>query len=234
MTCLTAVILDIDGVLLETPHEQAWRDALAGFADPSRFTSGIYQSEVAGRLRLDGAFAALSVLGVPNAKGRAGEYEALKQSRLEVLITAGRVSAFADAIRFVDALKAHGIRVAAASSSRNATAMMASIQLDTGGTLGDRFDVDVSGRAVAHGKPAPDLFLLAARALRASPDACFVVEDSPAGIKAAKAGGMLALGVARQDDAALLVAAGADLVVGSLDDVDLVALSAGNLRAVKR
>lgn len=224
-------ILDVDGVLLASPHEQAWREALLGFGDPARFTSALYQAEVAGKPRLDGALAALVVLGVPDAKGRAGAYASRKQARLEALIRAGQVTAFPDAIRFVDALKSRGIRMAAASSSRNATAMMASIRLEGGGTLSDRFDIDVSGRDLPHGKPAPDIFHLASDALQAKPVDCFVVEDSPAGIVAAKAGGMWALGVARRQDAARLRAAGADLVVGSLDEVDLLALDAGRLQA---
>ncbi len=52
------------------------------------------------------------------------------------------------------------------------------------------------------------------------PEHCFVVEDAPAGVKAARAGGMTTLGVARLGDAALLQAAGADMVVTSLDEVD--------------
>ena len=80
-----------------------------------------------------------------------------------------------------------------------------------------------------HGKPAPDLFLLAAAELRLAPDRCLVVEDAPAGIAAARAGGMTALGVARRGDAALLRDEGADLVVTSLDDVSVDALAAGRL-----
>ena len=52
-----------------------------------------------------------------------------------------------------------------------------------------------------------------------------MVEDAAVGIEAAKAGGMAALGIARADDAELLTAAGADLVVTTLDDVDLDALA---------
>ena len=59
-----------------------------------------------------------------------------------------------------------------------------------------------------------------------------MVEDAPAGITAARAGGMAALGIARLGDEALLRAAGADLVVTSLDQVDVAALvAAGALRA---
>jgi beta-phosphoglucomutase len=56
-----------------------------------------------------------------------------------------------------------------------------------------------------------------------------VIEDAPAGIAAAHAGGMAALGVARLKDASELRAAGADLVVTSLDDVSIEALVHGRL-----
>jgi beta-phosphoglucomutase len=58
-----------------------------------------------------------------------------------------------------------------------------------------------------------------------------VVEDAPAGILAARAGGMTGLGIARLGDEALLHAAGADLVVTSLDQVDTAAIPTGALRA---
>ncbi|HEV2541159.1 MAG TPA: HAD family phosphatase, partial [Methylobacterium sp.] len=55
-------------------------------------------------------------------------------------------------------------------------------------------------------------------------------EDAPAGIRAAKAGGMAGLGIARLGDEALLRAAGADLVLTSLDALDVRALPSGVLR----
>jgi beta-phosphoglucomutase len=64
-----------------------------------------------------------------------------------------------------------------------------------------------------------------------APAVCLVVEDAPAGVEAAKAGGMAALGVARLGDEALLRAAGADLVVTSLDEVAMDPLAEGLLRA---
>lgn len=229
MSFLTTAILDVDGVLLASPHEQAWREALKGLCDPARFTPEMYRTEVAGKPRLDGALAALVVLGVPDAESRSGVYAIRKQARLEALIRAGRIKAFPDAVRFVQALGARSIRMAAASSSKNATAMMRSIRLENGDTFLKAFDADVSGRAVAHGKPAPDIFLLASTELRSQPADCFVVEDSPAGIEAAKAAGMRALGIARNGETALLAAAGADLVVATLDAVDIAALVAGRL-----
>jgi beta-phosphoglucomutase-like phosphatase (HAD superfamily) len=56
-----------------------------------------------------------------------------------------------------------------------------------------------------------------------------VIEDASSGVQAAKAGGMAALGISRADDADMLAAAGADLVVTSLDDVDRDALTQGEL-----
>jgi len=231
---LTTAILDVDGVLLSSPHEQAWREALVGICDPARFTAEMYRTTVAGKPRLDGAFAALRALDVPQAGARAETYAIRKQARLEALIRAGRVAPFPDAVRFAEALKARGIRMAVASSSRNATAMMGSIRLEEGRSLLDLFDVDVSGREVAHGKPAPDIFLLAATVLHARAADCFVVEDSPAGITAARAAGMQALGVARRGKADALVLAGATLVVADLDEIDVTSLVDGRLMRMAR
>ena len=66
-----------------------------------------------------------------------------------------------------------------------------------------------SGADVARGKPAPDLFLHAARSLGADPARCAVVEDTAVGVEAARAAGMLALGYAGRTRASRLAAAGA-------------------------
>ena len=72
---------------------------------------------------------------------------------------------------------------------------------------------------VAHPKPAPDLFLLAARTLGALPAHTTVVEDTPTGITAAKAAGMRAIGYAAMTPAPRLQAAGADAIAISMADV---------------
>ena len=73
------------------------------------------------------------------------------------------------------------------------------------------------------------MFLTAADELEAVPERSIVMEDAAAGVQAAKAGGMGAIGISRADDAELLAAANADIVVTTLDDVDLSALAAGRL-----
>ncbi|KMO44237.1 HAD family hydrolase [Methylobacterium tarhaniae] len=228
---LRAAIFDVDGVLVDSPHERAWREALAGFADPAGLTTAFYQSHVAGKPRQEGAWAVLEHLGGAGATAHAAAYAERKQALIDQLIAEGRFVAFPDAIRLAVAMKQAGLRLALASSSKNADAMLARVNLPDGGTLLSLFDADLSGRDVPRGKPDPTLFLLAADAVGVPPDQCVVVEDAPAGIEAAHAGGMASLGVARLDDAALLRAAGADLVVTSLDQLDLAALGSGLLRA---
>jgi beta-phosphoglucomutase-like phosphatase (HAD superfamily) len=247
-------IFDVDGVLVDSPHERAWRDALrelmeGDWADiagstswgPDRFTSRVYQERLSGKPRMDGARAALEYFGVPDVPTRAQEYADHKQDMVIRLIEAGEFTAFDDALRFVLAMRDAGIRTAAASSSKNAGLLLGKIRLDEfaertgvsgvaeGLTLQRAFDADISGREFEHGKPAPDIFLAAADELGFGPDDCFVIEDAPSGVKAAKAGGMAALGLARADDEALLAAEHADLVVSSLDQVDLDRLKQGEL-----
>jgi len=251
-------IFDVDGVLVDSPHEKAWRESLGelmesswrGLRDqttwaPDAFTSRVYQQYVAGKPRMSGARAALDYFHVPGAEARVAEYAQLKQEMVVRLIQAGDFTAYPDALRLVIATKDAGMRIADASSSKNAGLFLRRIRLDTfaeqhgisspslrpGLVLLDYFDADVSGRDFAHGKPDPEIFLTAASELGVGPGDAVVVEDATAGVQAAKAGGMAAIGIARVDDAALLAEAGADLVVGTLDDVDTAALSAGRLAA---
>jgi beta-phosphoglucomutase len=228
-------IFDVDGVLVDSPHERAWRDTLQELMEtrwsdirsssvyaPDRFTSRVYQDVISGKPRLRGARAVLDHFDVPDAGKRAAVYAERKQERVVELIQAGDFEPFQDALRFVRAVSARGLRIAAASSSKNAGLMLEQIRVDASGRrLRDVFAADLSGRDFARGKPDPEIFLAACEALGLAPAECFVVEDAVAGIVAAKAGGMPALGVARADDAERLTAAGADLVVRTLDDVDL-------------
>lgn len=236
-------IFDVDGVLVDSPHERAWRDTLQELMEtrwrdlrsrsayaPDRFTSRVYQDVVSGKPRLNGARAVLDHFEVPDAATRAELYAERKQERVVELIGAGEFEPFQDALRFVLAVSDRGLRTAAASSSKNAGLMLEQIRVDASGRrLRDVFAADLSGRDFARGKPDPEIFLASAEALGLAPGECFVVEDAVAGIEAARAGGMAALGVARADDAGLLSAAGADLVVTTLDDVDLARLADGRL-----
>ncbi len=252
-----AAIFDVDGVLVDSPHERAWKDSLrelmdndwADIADQTswsdeRFTPQVYQQVMSGKPRTSGALAALEYFEVPDVDERVEVYAANKQTMVIKLIEAGEFEAYPDALRLVLAVRDAGIPVVAASSSKNAGLFLRKIRLDTfaadhglhydflrpGLSLLEFFDVDISGREFAQGKPHPEIFLTGAAELGVAPEHCFVVEDAASGVQAAKAGGMAALGLARSDDEELLAAANADLVVTSLDEVDVAGLGECQLR----
>jgi beta-phosphoglucomutase-like phosphatase (HAD superfamily) len=258
MNRLQGAIFDVDGVLVDSPHEKAWRESLRELMEtdwsdirgttswsPDTFTSLVYQKHISGKPRMSGARAALDYFHVPDAEARVDEYARRKQEMVIRLIEVGDFTAYPDALRFIISVKDAGIRVAAASSSKNAGLFLSKIRLDrfaqeqgitspslrAGLSLLEFFDADVSGRDFAHGKPHPEMFLTAAHELGVEPRQAMVLEDAAAGVEAAKAGGMAAIGIARADDADLLEAAGADIVVASLDDVDTAALADGRLQA---
>ena len=252
-------IFDVDGVLVDSPHEQAWREGLQQLMEnewsdireqtsysPEAFTPQVYQRVMSGKPRDAGAKDVLEYFEVPDAEERAQEYGDRKQVMIVDLIEARQFHAYPDALRFVLAVKEAGIQIAAASSSKNAGAFLRLVKLDEfaeseglsydflrpGYTLLDVLDADVSGRDFEQGKPHPMIFLTAVEELGFSPADCFVVEDAANGIQAAKAGDMAALGIARADDEEALAEAGADLVVTSLDDVSVEALAEGRLEQV--
>ncbi|MGE5763609.1 MAG: HAD family hydrolase [Mycobacterium leprae] len=259
-TRFQGAIFDVDGVLVDSPHEKAWRESLRELMEsewsdirdrttwsPEAFTRQVYEQEMSGKPRMSGARAALDHFNVPDPEARVAEYAERKQAMVIRLIEAGDFTAYPDALRFIIAVKDGGLRVAAASSSKNAGLFLRKIRLDTfareqaisspsvrpGSTLLDFFDANVSGRDFAHGKPHPEMFLAAAAELGVAPPDAVVLEDAPVGVQAAKAGGMAAIGIARADDADLLAGAGADIVVATLDAVDLAALTDGRLAATR-
>jgi beta-phosphoglucomutase len=136
-------IFDVDGVLVDSPHERAWRDALerlmaVGWTDlagktsyvPGAFTTEVYQTYVAGKPRPAGARAALEYFGIPDPDGsRVEEYMAVKQADLIALIERGEFTAFEDALVFLLDLKATGMRIGAASSSKNANIFLRKVSL---------------------------------------------------------------------------------------------------------
>jgi HAD superfamily hydrolase (TIGR01509 family) len=85
----------------------------------------------------------------------------------------------------------------------------------------DRLRVRCTGDEVARGKPAPDIFLLAAERLGADPARCLVVEDTPLGVDAAKAAGMRCVAVPSIPKKRETLYAAADEIVHSLYDLDL-------------
>ncbi len=238
-------IFDVDGVLVDSPHEQAWRESLQELMEgpwsdirsqttwsPEGFTSELYHQRMSGKPRKAGATAALEYFGVPDIDRRVTEYGEYKQDMIIRLIKDGKFSAYDDAVRFVIAVKNAGIPVAAASSSKNAKLFLERIDLGQYGGSGNlhaAFDVDVSGPRLRRGQAEPGDLPDGGPELGVDPHDAFVAEDATNGIQAARAGEFGALGVSRADDVDALKAEGADLVVTDMGDIDVDALASGRL-----
>lgn len=245
---IRAFIFDVDGVLVDSPHERAWGDTLRDLMEnqwpelitltdysPEKYTSAVYQSVVAGKPRASGAADLLAYFKIDDPDGRRREMLCeQKQEMIERLVDEGRFEAYNDALRFLLKAKENGAGLAAASSSQNANDLMSKVDIyefcrriglsrnfiRPGMMLLDMFDANVCGRNIKHGKPHPEIFLAAVEELGEFPHTCVVVEDAPSGVQAAKAGGMACIGIARCGDEGLLRSAGADWVVTTLDAVD--------------
>ena len=98
----------------------------------------------------------------------------------------GNVRPMPGAVALVEFARASGLRLSLATSG---TRRHVDLSLAEAG-LADRFDAETTGDEVAHGKPAPDIFLLAAERIGVPSARCVVLEDAPSGLAAAAAAGM--------------------------------------------
>jgi beta-phosphoglucomutase family hydrolase len=227
-----AVLFDLDGVLTPTAeiHTRAWTQMFDEFLVPRGlrpFSDDDYLAHVDGRPRFDGVRAFLGSRGItlpdgdadapPGQDTVAGLGNRKNELFLEILRTDG-IAPYPGSLRFLDALTARGTKVAVVSSSRNAREV-----LDASG-LAVRFEVVTDGMVAADrhiaGKPAPDMFLDAARRLGVAPAAAVVIEDAVSGVAAGRAGRFgLVIGVDRGAGEDALREHGADVVVGDLADL---------------
>ncbi len=202
---MTAVIFDCDGTLVDSEPlaRLAWERALT----PYGYALTDTDAEASVGLpypRVHAYFAERAEL--PGAEVFWTEFS----GELFALIDSSLVL-FEDAVEAARALRAHGVPVAVASSSPRDRLRRT---LGRAGLL-DAFDVVVSGDEVEHGKPAPDMFLLAASRLGVEPAACVVIEDSPPGVQAGLAAGMFTIAVCRVPGTEASLAA-ADRVVDTV------------------
>lgn len=179
------VIFDCDGTLVDSEplSGEAWRRIMAPFG--YEITPEDIEACVGGTYARTHAYMAeRAPLPAPETvwKDLSRELFALIDAQLEP---------FDDAITAVAELREQGVKIAVASSS---------VRERLGRTLaraGLRFEITIAGDEIEHGKPAPDMFLEAARRMRLPPERCVVVEDSPPGVAAGRAAGMPTLGVCR-------------------------------------
>jgi HAD superfamily hydrolase (TIGR01509 family) len=177
-----AVIFDMDGTIVDNMHLHA--DAFAVFAE----RHGLPPLTPEDRARLDGRrnseiFPILFRRDVPREEWVA--YEEEKEGLYREL-SRGRLLPMKGMQMLIDRLRASGVPIALATS---APALNVAHTLDELG-LASAFSIVVRGDQVPRGKPAPDVFIEAARQLGVAPEDCLVFEDAPMGVAAAQAAGM--------------------------------------------
>lgn len=235
-----AVILDLDGVLTRTAalHREAWKAAFDQFLERDHpeqrhfDATRDYDQHVDGKPRLDGVRDFLASRGLEAPEGSPGDtlddhtirgIGNDKNRRFHELLEQRGAEVFEDALAAVRAWNEQHVPVAVVSSSRNCRPILESVG------LAHMFDARVDGVTLGElgidGKPAPDMYLEAARRLGVRPAQCAVVEDAIAGVEAARAGGFaLVAGVDRSGRRAdELRAHGADVVVSALTSLTLSA-----------
>ncbi len=214
-------IFDHDGVLVDSlePHQRAWvelgrRTGLAFTPELIHETFGMTNPTIFRRL-LGDAITAEEIARYSDLKEVC--YRDAARGSLHLM----------DGVRDVlDALTERGVKLAIGSSGVRPNL---ELTVEECGLVG-RFAAIASLEDITHGKPDPEVFLVAAVKAGVDPSRAVVFEDAAVGIQAAKAAGMYAIGLTTTRPAADLHAAGADEVVENLIGYDVDALL-GILRA---
>jgi beta-phosphoglucomutase len=215
MSTLEAVIFDMDGVLTETSrqHYLAWK-LLAkdiGF----EITEEINE-QVKGISRLESLDI---VLRAGNMIDKFTEAEKMQLADKKNVIYQSLIKAFtkdnlsAGALALLKALKEHKVKIALASVSKNAQFLLEAMDIS------NYFDAVVDPSEVKNGKPAPDIFLMAANKLGIDPKNCIGIEDAFAGVEAIKSAGMKPIGIGKKE-----MLYNCETVFNSLTEIDIEGL----------
>ena len=234
-----ACLFDLDGVLTQTAkvHAAAWKEMFDGFlreraaraGEPFRPFDPVadYDEYVDGMPRYDGVRSFLAARGIDLPEGEENDpasaetVHGLGNRKNEIVLRLIReqgVEAYEGSVRYVRAAREAGLRRAVVSSSSNCRDVLVAAGIED--LFEQRIDGLVAERDHLKGKPAPDTFLAAARALGVTPGQAAVFEDALAGVAAGRAGGFACVvGVDRVGQADELRAHGADVVVSDLAEL---------------
>jgi HAD superfamily hydrolase (TIGR01509 family) len=237
-TRVRACLFDLDGVLTATAvvHAEAWKRVLDSFLRSRSASQGTpyvafdaardYDLYVDGKPREAGARAFLLARAIRLPEGSeddppgADTVRGLAQRKDEVLLRLlhDGVRAYPGSVRYVRAVREAGKRTAVVSSSRHCREILGAAG------IAELFEARIDGIVAAErhlaGKPAPDTYLEAARALSTAPAQAAVFEDALAGVEAGRAGGFgFVVGVDRGGQAEALRRRGADVVVSDLAEL---------------
>jgi beta-phosphoglucomutase family hydrolase len=234
-----AVLLDLDGVITDTAglHAASWKQMFDDYLRKRAarrgeafhaFDLGVdYRLYVDGKPRFDGVRDFLESRGIhlpegnmddpPHAETVIGLGNRKNELVNKVIEEIG-VQPYEGSVRLIHQLRDRGVKMAVVTSSQNCTAVLRAAKLD------NIFEVLVDGNTLHEqrltGKPAPDMFLLAAKLLGVEPRRAIVIEDAISGVQAGSNGNFgLVIGVARKDNAEELLHNGAQLVVNDLGEL---------------
>jgi beta-phosphoglucomutase family hydrolase len=223
---MRACLFDLDGVLTQTAklHARAWKQMFDAYLRERSqatgevfvpFEIGDYTRHVDGKLRVDGARAFLASRGIHPPESEIAELAGRKDALLLDVLRKEHVETYGGSVRFVETVRQAGLRTAVVSASKHCKEVLASAG------IAELFDARIDGKVAAEeqlaGKPAPDTFLAAARAVGVEPSQAAVFEDALAGVAAGRAGHFgYVVGVDRAGQADELRRHGADVVVTDL------------------
>ncbi|MFF8861135.1 beta-phosphoglucomutase family hydrolase [Streptomyces sp. NPDC015139] len=233
---IQACLFDLDGVVTRTAvvHAAAWKETFDAFlrdvdGEQGRPFDAVadYDEYVDGRPRADGVRAFLDSRGIRLPEGTPGDppdartVHGLGNRKNDLLlekIRTGGVEAYEGTLRYLEAVRAAGLRTAIVSSSANCRDVLRAVGAE------HFFDVRVDGVVAAErnlpGKPHPDTFLAAARDLGVEASRAAVFEDALAGMDAGRSGGFgYVVGLDRVGQTDALYAHGASVVVKDLAEL---------------
>ncbi len=213
----SAVIFDLDGVLTDTAefHFIAWQ------AIAKRLVINFDQSDNEALKGVDRQASLQYILDKGAKTLSKKEFKQLlfdkNQHYLQLIEQITPSHLYTGVLTCFEKLTAAGIKIGLASASKNAALVIKKLGIET------LFDYVGDAAAVAHSKPAPDIFLAVAQGLKVAPQHCIGIEDAVAGVSAIKAANMFAVGIGDEN-----ILAQADLVFPSIEqlDLDLVLMSA--------
>lgn len=184
---LEALIFDLDGVLCQTVtyHFQSWKE----MADDAGISFTREDNEqLRGLTRRRSLEVILNGEQVPEVEMQA-MMDQKNRRYLDLISEMSPEDRLPGSVELLEEASAAGLKVAVASGSSHVRIVLERLDLLS------YVDARVNGKMVDRSKPAPDTFLLAAELLEVPPENCLVVEDAPAGVKAAFAAGMAVVGV---------------------------------------
>ncbi len=242
-TMFDAVIFDMDGVVTDTAnlHGKSWKEMFDRFLESYEHATGTkqepfdlghdYLQYVDGKPRFDGVRSFLASRNITLPEGSLDDEAGMgsvfalgnrKNQIFQKLLEEEGAVAYPGTVELIHKLHKAGLQTAIISSSKNAVKILRSARVL------DLFEARVDGVDSLElgiiGKPAPDIFIQAARELGVDPKRAVVVEDAISGVQAGRAGGFgLVVGVNRGSDPEDLRNNGAQIVVSDLSELDVSA-----------